>query len=41
MRITVGKKTVEDGSVDVLARAGKSEERVKVDQVVGRVKGVV
>jgi prolyl-tRNA synthetase len=41
VRITVGKKTLEDGSVDVLVRAGKSEERVKVDQVVGRVKGVV
>ena len=39
VRITVGKKTLEDGSVDVLVRAGKQEERVKVDQVVGRVKG--
>jgi prolyl-tRNA synthetase len=41
VRITVGKKTLEDGSVDVLVRAGKQEERVKVDQVVGRVKGAV
>jgi prolyl-tRNA synthetase len=41
VRITVGKKTLEDGAVDVLVRADKGEERVKVDQVVGRVKGVV
>jgi prolyl-tRNA synthetase len=41
VRITVGKKTLEDESVDVLVRAGKQEERVKVDQVVGRVKGAV
>jgi prolyl-tRNA synthetase len=38
VRITVGKKTLEDGSVDLLVRAGKHEERVKVDQVAGRVK---
>jgi prolyl-tRNA synthetase len=38
VRITVGKKTLEDGSVDVLVRAAKREERVKVDQVAGRVK---
>ena len=37
-RITVGKKTLEDGSVDVLVRTDKREERVKVDQVAGRVK---
>jgi prolyl-tRNA synthetase len=37
-RITVGKKTLEDGSVDLLFRAGKREERVRVDQVAERVK---
>jgi prolyl-tRNA synthetase len=38
VRITVGKKTLEDGSVDMLLRTGKREERVKVEQVAGRVK---
>jgi prolyl-tRNA synthetase len=38
VRITVGKKTLEDGSVDVLVRAPNQEERVKVEQVVERVK---
>ena len=38
VRITVGKKTLEDGSVDVLVRTDKREERVKVEQVAGRVK---
>jgi prolyl-tRNA synthetase len=38
VRITVGKKTLEDGSVDVLLRATKQEERVKVEQVAERVK---
>jgi prolyl-tRNA synthetase len=38
VRITVGKKTLEDGSVDVLVRAPKQEERVKVEQVAERVK---
>jgi prolyl-tRNA synthetase len=38
VRITVGKKTLEDGSVDVLFRAGKREERIRVDQVAERVK---
>ena len=38
VRITVGKKTLEDGSVDVLVRAGKREERVRVDQVAERVR---
>jgi prolyl-tRNA synthetase len=38
VRITVGKKTLEDGSVDVLMRAPKQEERVKVEQVAERVK---
>ena len=38
VRITVGKKTLEDGSVDVLVRAPKQEERVKVEHVAERVK---
>jgi prolyl-tRNA synthetase len=38
VRITVGKKTLEDGSVDVLVRTDKREERVKVEQVAGRVR---
>jgi prolyl-tRNA synthetase len=38
VRITVGKKTLEDGSVDVLVRAGRREERVAVDEVATRVK---
>jgi prolyl-tRNA synthetase len=38
MRITVGKKTLEDGRVDLLVRAGRSEERVEVAQVASRVK---
>jgi prolyl-tRNA synthetase len=38
VRITVGKKTLEDGSVDVLVRAGRREDRVAVDQIARRVK---
>jgi prolyl-tRNA synthetase len=38
VRITVGKKTLEDGSVDVLVRAGRREERVAVNEVATRVK---
>ena len=37
VRVTVGKKTLEDGRVDVLARAGRSEERVRVEEAVERV----
>jgi prolyl-tRNA synthetase len=37
VRVTVGKKTLEDGSADVLRRAGRAEERVPVDALVGRV----
>jgi prolyl-tRNA synthetase len=33
VRITVGKKTLEDGRVDILLRATRAEERVKVDDV--------
>jgi prolyl-tRNA synthetase len=39
VRITVGKKVLEDGRVDVLTRAGRAEERVQVSDVVDRVTG--
>jgi prolyl-tRNA synthetase len=41
VRITVGKKTLEDGSVDLLVRAGRAEERIEVAQVAARVKELV
>jgi prolyl-tRNA synthetase len=37
-RVTVGKKTLEDGAVDVLVRAGRTEERVEVGKIAPRVK---
>jgi prolyl-tRNA synthetase len=37
-RVTVGKKTLEDGAVDLLLRAGRSEERVEVGKIAARVK---
>jgi prolyl-tRNA synthetase len=37
VRITVGKKALEDGKVDVLERANRSEERLTVEEVVRRV----
>jgi prolyl-tRNA synthetase len=37
-RLTVGKKTIEDGAVDLLVRAGRSEERVPVEGVADRVR---
>ena len=40
VRITVGKKTVEDGKVDVLDRATRTEERVDAASVVERVRVV-
>ena len=40
VRITVGKKTVEDGRVDLLVRSGRNEERVSVDDVAGHVGAV-
>jgi prolyl-tRNA synthetase len=40
IRITVGKKTVEDGRVDVLVRAGRTDERVPVEDVASRVREV-
>jgi len=41
VRITVGKKTLEDGKVDLLVREGRSDERVAVDELVTRVKEVL
>jgi prolyl-tRNA synthetase len=41
IRITVGKKTLEDGRVDMLVRAGRGEERVAVDDVAAHVKEVL
>jgi prolyl-tRNA synthetase len=38
VRVTVGKKTLEDGAVDVLVRAGRAEERIEVAKVAARVK---
>jgi prolyl-tRNA synthetase len=38
VRVTVGKKTLEDGAVDVLLRAGRSEERIELAKVAARVK---
>ncbi|MGH3015361.1 MAG: proline--tRNA ligase [Gaiellaceae bacterium] len=41
VRITVGKKTLEDGRADVLVRAGRAEERVEVDGLAGHVQGIL
>jgi prolyl-tRNA synthetase len=38
VRVTVGKKTLEDGAVDVLVRRGRAEERIEVEKVAARVK---
>jgi prolyl-tRNA synthetase len=38
VRVTVGKKTLDDGRADVLVRAGRTEERVPVDDVAARVR---
>ena len=38
LRVTVGKKALEDGRVDVLARASRAEERVPAADVAGRVR---
>jgi prolyl-tRNA synthetase len=37
VRVTVGKKTLEDGRVDILVRAGRAEERVPTEQAVGHI----
>jgi prolyl-tRNA synthetase len=41
VRITVGKKTLEDDSVDILVRATRAEERVNVDDVPVHVRGLL
>jgi prolyl-tRNA synthetase len=41
VRVTVGKKTLEDGAVDMLVRAGRSEERIEVAKLAARVKELV
>lgn len=40
VRVTVGKKTLEDGRVDVLVRRTRAEERVRVDDVAVHVGGM-
>jgi prolyl-tRNA synthetase len=41
VRVTVGKKTLEDGKVDVLQRADRSEERVDLGDAPGRIGGML
>jgi prolyl-tRNA synthetase len=41
VRVTVGKKTLEDGRADVLVRAGRTEERVAVDGLTAHVKEIL
>jgi prolyl-tRNA synthetase len=41
VRVTVGKKTLEDGRVDVLRRSDREEERVPVGELVDHVKEVL
>ena len=41
VRVTVGKKTLEDGRVDVLRRSDRAEQRVPVDALVDHVKEVL
>jgi prolyl-tRNA synthetase len=38
VRVTVGKKTLEDGNADVLVRSGRAEERVAVESLANHVK---
>jgi prolyl-tRNA synthetase len=38
VRVTIGKKTLEDGRADVLVRAGRAEERVAVDELAAHVR---
>ena len=39
IRLTVGKKTLDDGQVDLLIREGRAEERVAVGEISARVGG--
>jgi prolyl-tRNA synthetase len=41
VRVTVGKKTLEDGKVDLLRRADRSEERVDLGDAPGRIGGML
>ena len=41
VRVTVGKKTLEDGKVDVLRRADRSEERVDLGDAPDRIGGML
>jgi prolyl-tRNA synthetase len=41
VRVTVGKKTLEDGKVDVLRRADRSEERISLRDAPGRIGGML
>jgi prolyl-tRNA synthetase len=41
VRVTIGKKTLEDGRADVLVRAGRTEERVAVDGLTAHVKEIL
>jgi prolyl-tRNA synthetase len=41
VRITIGKKTLEDGRADVLVRAGRTEERVAVDDLAVHTKEIL
>jgi prolyl-tRNA synthetase len=41
LRVTVGKKTLEDGSADVLRRSDREETRILVDSIVDHVKEVL
>jgi prolyl-tRNA synthetase len=38
VRLTVGKKTLEDGAVDLVSRADRSEDRVKIGKIAPRVR---
>jgi prolyl-tRNA synthetase len=41
VRVTVGKKTLEDGKVDVLRREDRSEERISLGDAPGRIGGML
>jgi prolyl-tRNA synthetase len=41
VRVTVGKKTLDDGAVDILVRRGREEERIEVGKIGASVKELV
>ena len=41
IRLTVGKKTLEDGQVDILVREGRAEERIPAGEIAARVGGLL